>query len=373
MMISKSIKKNIIIIVTMVVMSVLYAMAIFAAPKNDDMYTEKMETINDGYFYRLKFKKVLSNGMFYGRYEDLNVEEFYVENRDSNKKPFTIKASWLGFEHFHCQYYSEGESIFYIMELNNIRYIRTKQKNDKNEYYYNIYDENGKTIKTYQHSCDFIDKDKKYIIMTNTLETNIYDLDFKKIDGFSKEYNTWKTFKMSESKGDMIYLGKKGDDNNYEKGGIALDKDMNILYENISFEPRIITNKEIAVYSEYDEAVINYNFLIENDKDITYDYIMLSKSVPSVKYKNGESIGETFIIDRNLNKVFSSNKKLVSENEYYTDGEHKILLVFDDLYYYLDGDMNVIETGDPNTKEFKDKKEKSDFNSSAHYEFKPTA
>ena len=119
--------------------------------------------------------------------------------------------------------------------------------------------------------------------------------------------------------------------------------------------------------------MINYNFLIENDKDITYDYIMLSKSVPSVKYKNGESVGETFIIDKNLNKVFSSNKKLVSENEYYTDGEHKILLVFDDLYYYLDKDMNVIEAGNPNTTEFRDKKEKDDFNSSAHYEFKPTA
>lgn len=371
MKIKMNFKKLIFKLLFIIVICIQYSIITFAdkGSTDNDMYTEKTEFLNDGYYYKLKFKKEYSgDGEFYGWYEDLYVDEFLVENISPDIKPFTIKASMFGWTNFKCQYNSSGDSIFYIMDLNNIRYIRVYKKSDTG-HYYDLYSENGKIIESLLNVCDYIGEDKKFIIIQDGIKTEIYNLDYKKVIEFKKKYNHWELLKGSNEDKDLIYLGTKDDKWNFESGGVVFDKNMNIVYDNLEYMPRKITDREISI-SKSEGASVNMN-LINSYNDASYRYILISKSVNNVKFKNRESVGETFIIDLDLNKVFSSYKKFISETEYYLDGEHTVLLIFDGAYYILDDNMNVIETGDPNDKEFKDKKEMNDFNSKTSYEFKP--
>lgn len=368
--IKKLIFKLILIIIT-IVFFVLLRMKIYATEfsNNEEMFTEKTIELNDGYYYTLKFKKKYINNRFYGGYEDLRVEEFVVLNDDPMKAPFSIKARWLGFQYFTCSYNQKGSSIFYIIDLNDKRLIREYYKTTSDEVRYNLFDENGKTVKSSVKTCTFIDEMKKYLLIGDRFDTKIYDLDFNVLKTFYQEYNFWLTLNCNEPYGELYYLGYKDEIFNFKSGGVILDSGMNIVYDNLSFEAHRINNKYLTILEEKINA-ISYPYLINYSKDVTYDYILLSKSVPFVKYKNGRSASETFIIDLNLNKVFTINKKLISETEYFIDDKLMVLLIFDDIYYMLDNEMNIIETGNPNDNNFKNKKEMNDFNSKFHYEFK---
>ena len=302
--------------------------------------------VNGGYFFPLSFKRYYDK---YGDecYETTKLDEIIIYNVDPNISPFIAKANWIDDDHkFEFDYYKlEEGSPFFIMQLNDRRLLRFSHKREEGNLY-NLYDENGENIASALYLCRFTDDDKDTVIISSIADgTRFYNINFEEIGHLNIIYNRCYVVDFKQPYGKTLILGTELKDGTYLDATIIIDKKMNVIYKDLKGMPFVIS----------DRAKLS----IDDDK-IPFSYLFIQKSVSDRKDKNGDAKYESFIIDSNYNKVFSTYDNIDKQEYFYNEDKETVMVlqIYDSEYVLFDNKLSVIERGPDVENCFKDIKER---------------
>ena len=305
---------------------------IYSTPKRDGEYADVLARINDGYFTVISFKQKDKDEYGYVYYEKMIMEEIVFYNINPNVEPYIFKSIYQRVKRYEEEYAEQFNLGYYIMEFNGARYLRLQ---DQSGVEYTLYTEDG-TVKFENLSvCHYFDDKKDMLLVSKRYgDIILYDSNFKEIKLIKKKwmlYNGFIMYTLGNKNLVCLYNWAKDDNGKtvYNDGAMLIDKEGNVLYDNLKDKVYIInkTNK--------------------NNKATEYDNLILMTAVKNYKKKNGETSIETFILDKDMNKVFSINKPVEKEEQYFDVDDNVVLTlhIYKDEYVLFDKAIKVIERG----------------------------
>ncbi len=278
----------------------------------------EVKSIDNYWFYIVEYKDST---------DIAELDKIIIYNVDKKIKPITLDSSFERLGVIRHKYNeNESDNNFRIFECNNKRLIYVEKRNFDGIFVRNVYGEDGKIVFKDVELCQ-IDKNRKLIYISSWHDkTHIYDYDLNLIKEIKKSYTLWANFNKSVD--DIIIFKDSLGTFSYCD---FYDEKFNLKYENLNSSLYLLNITE----SDFDSD--------KPGKD-KKNYIAFTKRTKNLKYKNGDTESESYVIDTDFNELLHFNKTITGVRVLEKEVKTTNVLCFDDEYKIYDENLNLLET-----------------------------